>query len=383
MRLYSWLQYLNRNQKVKIALYCQNVLGIGHLSRSLNLARELVSDHQVHFIQGGPKVDLALNHPHFHHHRLEPVLMNLEGQLYSPNQITMERVWQRRMEELEIIGASAFDALIIEFFPFGRYQFRVEILDFIKRQKALNPKCKIICSMRDIYTIKNNPEKVIKRAKYSAEILNRYFDHLLIHSDPSFIKLSDSYMFASEIKIEQSYTGYIAPLKLFSGGRSQDEIVVSTGGGSFGLDLLKGVLAVTNEFKSLQFHIFKSALDPEELSSNRDNVHFHSFNENEFKRHLAKAKLSISLAGYNTVAEALLYQTPMLLYPFTHNNEQPLRARALEQSALASVLSPSADLATQLREHLKKITPLSPASSLIKLDGASQSLNIINMLLAL
>ncbi len=366
---------------MKIALYCQNVLGIGHLSRSLNLARELVTHHQLHFIQGGPKVDLTLNHPHFHHHYLPPLLMDLEGKLFAPGLIEIDKVWNQRQNELEAIGSRPFDIVLVEFFPFGRYQFKDEILRFIDSQRRLNPKCKVICSMRDIYTLKNNPAKVQKRARYSAECLNRYFDLLLIHSDPDFIRLEDSYPYLKDIKIPLTYTGYIAPPKQYLVDKVPHEILVSTGGGSWGDELLSSVELIAREFPKLSFHIFLSALGcGSNSAATSKNLHYHLFNEQEFKKHLARASLSLSLAGYNTLVEALRYQTPMLLWPFKHNNEQPLRARIFNERSLAMVLNDEKPLPDQLRKFLSEAFPSPCALTLPRLEGAVETLNIINNL---
>lgn len=365
---------------MKIALYCQNVLGVGHLSRSINLARELVTKYEVHLIQGGPKVGLTLNHPHFHHHYLEALLMNLEGELYSPSKEEVSKVWIQRRNELEAIGIHPFDFIIIEFFPFGRYQFKEEVLRFIESQRRLNPKCKVICSMRDIYTIKNKPEKVIKRARYSAEALNKYFDLLLIHSDPNIVRFEESFSYTYEIKIPIKYTGYIAAPKEFYEEKMKNEILVSTGGGSWGDELLSSIEKVAPDFPNLSFHIFQSALGPALKAQDILNVHYHSFNEREFKKLLARASLSISLAGYNTVVEALRYKTPMLLWPFMFNNEQPTRARVLEQHSLARILSPKQTLEEQLRLFLRRPLNFTSNQNLPKLDGALETISIINAL---
>lgn len=365
---------------MKIALYCQNVLGVGHLSRSINLARELVTKYEVHLIQGGPKVGLTLNHPQFKHHYLKALLMNLEGELYSPTKEEVNKVWIQRRNELEAIGIHPFDFVIIEFFPFGRYQFKEEVLRFIEAQRRLNPKCKIICSMRDIYTIKNKPEKVVKRARYSAEALNRYFDLLLIHSDPNIVRFEESFSYTHEIKIPIKYTGYVAAPKEFYEDKVKNEILVSTGGGSWGDELLGSVEKVAPDFPNLSFHIFQSALGPTLKNQDIFNVHYHSFNEREFKKHLARASLSVSLAGYNTVVEALRYKTSMLLWPFRFNNEQPTRARMLEQHGLARILSPKQTLEEQLRLFLSRPFNLTSNQNLPKLDGTLETISIINAL---
>lgn len=368
---------------MKIALYCQNVLGIGHISRSLNICEELSKEHQVTFIQGGPRIGITLTNSHYHHRYLEPLLMDLEGVLYSPNGLDTHQVFLQRKAELETLSKELFDVVIVEFFPFGRYQFKEEVLTFINRQRALNPKCKVICSMRDIYTIKNNPDKRDKRARYSVETLNKYFDLLLIHSDNSFLSLKESFPYTDLIEIPAMYTGFVAPKKIFKESKGKKEIAVSTGGGSWGDLLLTSVMNVAKNFPQMKFHSFKSAIDTSDLKPTSSNFIVHDFDEAVFKRQMAQSDLSISLAGYNTVVEALVYKTPMLLYPFSFNNEQPLRAEVLKRAGFAHVLNDGRDLEGQITEYLSTFVYSPPSLPLPSLAGTQQTLNIINKLVGL
>ena len=50
---------MKKNNPMKIVIYCQHVLGIGHLFRSLEICRAL-SGHEVILITGGPQLDSPL-----------------------------------------------------------------------------------------------------------------------------------------------------------------------------------------------------------------------------------------------------------------------------------------------------------------------------------
>ncbi len=68
-----------------VLFYCQHLLGIGHLSRSLSLCRRLCEDFDVEFVQGGPDVGRTLRRPGFRHHFLRPLVMNEgESRLIDP-----------------------------------------------------------------------------------------------------------------------------------------------------------------------------------------------------------------------------------------------------------------------------------------------------------
>ena len=46
---------------MKIAYYCQHVLGVGHFHRSLEVCRALLNNHDVTMVVGGP--DVAVDVP--------------------------------------------------------------------------------------------------------------------------------------------------------------------------------------------------------------------------------------------------------------------------------------------------------------------------------
>ena len=43
---------------MKVACYCQHLLGIGHLRRTLEICRALATQHSTNLILGGPQVSI-------------------------------------------------------------------------------------------------------------------------------------------------------------------------------------------------------------------------------------------------------------------------------------------------------------------------------------
>ena len=85
---------------MKIIQYCQHVLGIGHLFRSLEICRAL-SDHEVILVTGGPQVDANLP-VHVREVRLPDLQMNQEfkGLFSSQKNSTLEQVKTDRQNRL-------------------------------------------------------------------------------------------------------------------------------------------------------------------------------------------------------------------------------------------------------------------------------------------
>jgi len=173
---------------MKIIQYCQHVLGIGHLFRSLEICRAL-SDHDVILVTGGPQVDTGLP-AHAREVRLPDLQMNQEfkGLFSSRKNSTLEQVKSDRQQRLfELFEQEKPDIFLVELYPFGRKAFRFEldpVLEALSSKKL--PSCGVVCSVRDILVEK---EDQIKHESRVVKTLNHSFDAVLVHADPSLVQL--------------------------------------------------------------------------------------------------------------------------------------------------------------------------------------------------
>ena len=95
----------------------------------------------------------------------------------------------------------------------------------------------MVCSLRDILVDRNqhHDELACHRA-------NRYFDAILVHSDPHFARLEESFHPCSPLKVPVYYTGFVTREQKEDGKpepRREPRIVVSAGGGLVGEALLR------------------------------------------------------------------------------------------------------------------------------------------------
>jgi predicted glycosyltransferase len=120
--------------------------------------------------------------------------------------------------------------------------------------------------------------------------------------------------------------------------REETLIVASAGGGSVGKPLLEAVIQAFSLLKiKTKAHLrvftgpFISDNDFAALKRIRNiarNIHIEKFTT-DFLSILAAADLSISMGGYNTTANLLTSGVPALVWPFSQNREQGLRAKRL------------------------------------------------------
>ncbi|CAB1065231.1 Mlr3248 protein [Olavius sp. associated proteobacterium Delta 1] len=339
---------------MKIIQYCQHVLGIGHLFRSLEICRAL-SEHDVILVTGGPQVDTGLPE-HVREVRLPDLQMNPEfkGLFSSQENSTLEQVKADRQNRLlALFEREKPDIFLVELYPFGRKAFRFEldpVLHALADQRL--PACGVVCSVRDILVEK---EDQFKHESRVVKTLNGYFDAVLVHADPNLAQLNETFDQFDEIEIPVIYTGYIASKpepdaaqnirRQLQIGPEELLIIVSAGGGNVGAPLLEAVVQAFNRLavsKKCHLKVFSGPfLASGDLSGLKKmaghNVQIEQFTS-EFLSYLAAADLSVSMGGYNTTMNILATGVPALVWPFPQNREQRLRAGRLAKAGVLKVI---------------------------------------------
>ncbi|MBU0945036.1 MAG: glycosyl transferase [Proteobacteria bacterium] len=379
---------------MKIACYCQHVLGIGHFHRSLEICRALAEDHDTVMILGGPEVPLPKTAVRFL--KLPGLQMDKEFRHLLPCQAgsELEKIKLERKRQLFAFFTDFQpDIFLVELYPFGRKAFAFELDPILNGIGAGSlPPCLRLCSLRDILVEKKDKQKYEERVLH---ILNTSFEGLLIHSDPAFIPLETSFERTDAITVPLHYTGFISPpannprrgidirqeLEL----RADDKLIVaSIGGGSVGAELLHATAdaaALVDAKESISVHLFTGPYSDPELQDElakrgNDRITIHDFCAN-FPDWLQGADLSISMAGYNTCMNLLTAGVPALLYPFGQNREQRLRVSSFLATAPFALLEP-VDLApARLAKKIEKMLHLPKQKSKANLNGAISTAQLI------
>ena len=195
---------------MKIAIYCQHVLGIGHLYRTLEISRAL-KQHDVILISGGSDASISLSE-YVREERLPGLMMdsNFKYMFTTEPEKTVEQVREERKNLLwQLFEKESPDMFLVELYPFGRKAFRFELDPILSGIRSGNlPSCRVVCSLRDILVEKNDTESYEKRV---IEQLNRNFDALLVHADPTLVKLDETFSRMNDIAIPVVYTGFVSP----------------------------------------------------------------------------------------------------------------------------------------------------------------------------
>ena len=376
---------------MKIVVYCQHVLGIGHLFRTIEICKALTG-HDVILVTGGPMARIEKSLPtHVREFRLPQLQMDqaFKGLFSTEKYLTVDQVKAERQKRLfTLFEREKPDLFLVELFPFGRKAFRFELDPVLKalRDKKLAA-CGVFSSVRDILVEKDDQGKHETRV---VKTLNSYFDAVLVHADPNLVEIRETFGPFDDIQIPVNYTGYIAGRpsvdaakrirKKMGIGDDQMLIVASAGGGNVGAPLLKSVIHAFNrmETENRRLQVFTGPfLDQNEFDGLKKmvnaNLRVDRFTA-DFLSCLAAADLSVSMGGYNTTMNILATRVPALLWPFSQNREQRLRAERLADRGLLTMLKDEDLQPDRLAAMMdQKLAQLTRPDVTIDLDGAANT----------
>lgn len=337
----------------RLMFYCQHILGMGHLVRSMEIVRGLVDEFQVCFVNGGEIIREFEVPAGIEVVNLPAIKTDAEFQILQAvdDSLTLAEVQElRKTQLLDLCDRLQPDVLMIELFPFGRGKFSFELIPLMAQVRSHKPSAKVVCSLRDIVVTKRD------QIKYEAKVcklINQYFDLLLVHGDPQFQRLEETFSRVNDLQCPVHYTGYVVQPQPQSSDLSipQPLILVSIGGGRFGHELLDGVVEMAPLLAEQLPHtlqIFTGPFMPEakffELQTrarNSPNLQIDRFTPN-LLTYMQQADLSISMSGYNTTMNVLTTGVRAMILPFTGNDdqEQTIRAAKLEQLGVVDRIRP-------------------------------------------
>ncbi|MEO0941788.1 MAG: glycosyltransferase [Cyanobacteria bacterium J06642_12] len=353
--------------KKRLMFYCQHILGIGHLVRSMEIVRALTADFEVCFVNGGKvvpefKAPAGVNVINLPAIETDPDFQTLKAVDTSMSLEDVET--KRRTILLDVVDLYRPNVLVVELYPFGRRRFSFELEPLLERARALGTK--VSCSLRDIVVTKQDRErhetKVVK-------LMNRYFDQLLVHGDRRFIPLEDSFSRASDLNCPIHYTGYVAqqPNAVPTFHFTDPFILCSVGGGRFGHDLLECIAKAAPLLAERVPHSIRMFTGPfvpdsvwqalQEIGAKQPNLAIERYTPHLLD-YMRQADLSISMAGYNTTMNILATGVRSMMMPFTGNGdrEQLMRLQKLDAMGIVSAITPATLdpklLATQVEASL-------------------------------
>jgi len=371
--------------KPRVLFYVQHLLGIGHLMRSVRIC-EALSDINVHvtLVTGGMPVS-GFPPPGIEHVELPPIAVR-DGDFskivdVNDRQIDDQFKAERSSRLLKVYEEIAPDLVVLEAFPFGRRQLRFELLPLMKAISETNPKPVLVSSIRDFLQRRTKPG----RDDAVVGLIDQYFDKIIVHGDPVFSRLAESFPKAVEFEEKIIYSGIVCAKPVFAQTEAFD-VVVSAGGGAVGTELVQAAIKAAELLpKSLTWCIITGPNSPinDQLTTiglASPNITFEKFRA-DFPSLLKPAQLSVSQAGYNTVSDILKAGCRSLLVPYSSSGEteQLDRAARLTEKGLATMLHAEEltgeRLASKINTSLAKNKP-EQIEPTLNTEGSSETARI-------
>jgi len=359
------------------------------------IARGMSEAHEVSLVDGGRPVPRRPGAWPLELIRL-PRLVRVRGAIVGVDSDTpAPRLLEERARLLtRAVERIRPDAILVDIYPFSKWEVEEEITRMIASARRLNPRVQILSSLRDI--VPPTVHEVAPPDIYEAGVLARLapFDAILAHGDPTFARIEDYFDRAGDIAVPVHYTGFVAgasapPPPIPPGTYA----VLSCGGNTSSLPFLLSAIEAFRGLRArgalgaLSLRVFASpdasAADIAALSAATADGPFHlSAFSPDFDAWLAGSALSISRCGYNTAVQFLQARVPSVFVPNPDNSDQPPRARRLGKLGLATVIEgptpPPGAIAAAIEEAMAR----PPVEHALDLDGVAATQRIVEALVA-
>ena len=357
---------LKNGQKLRIALYSHDTMGLGHKRRNLLIAQSLgfsPLNADILMISGMSDMTKVGTHPNIEYLTLPALYKTTEGQ-YQARRLTMslkEIIRLRSRVIREAIKSFQPDVFIVDNVPRGAMGELNKTLKCLRNHGSTH----CILGLRDILDQPEVIRQSWKKAK-NEQAIRRYYDAVWVYGDRTVYDLTKEYGFASDIVSKVRYTGYLdqrCRLKYLESKEKQPLEKPSkrlalclVGGGQDGYHVAQG-FAQAQLPHNTNGIIVTGPLMPSQLRQrlydyvkNRPNLQVLDY-VSEPTLLLEKADLVVAMGGYNTTCEILSFEKPALIIPrIQPREEQLIRAQRLQALGLVEMLHPD-QITPQILTH--------------------------------
>lgn len=366
---------------MNVMIVVTHLLGTGHLTRALTLARAFAAaGDQVVLVSGGVPVG-HLDFDGIELVQLPPLKSDgvdfsrvLQANGVEAGVVYLET---RKQGVLNAFANARPDMLITELFPFGRRILRAEFTDLLQAAQAAG--VPVLSSIRDILAPPSKPSK----AALAEELVATYYSGILVHSVEEITPLELSWPVSDSLRKRLYYTGFVAPAapQTHPDGLGSGEILVSAGGGSVGDTLFETALdaAALDAGRRWRLLIGGSAPRVADLRAKAPPNCTVEAARPDFRQMLHGAAVSVSMCGYNTALDVLQTGVRAVFVPFDAGDEveQGLRADALAEQPGIAVLRAAELTPLNLLHAVQNIQASTPRAPLAKgVDGAAETVRI-------
>jgi predicted glycosyltransferase len=388
---------MRRFEDARILMYSHDTFGLGHLRRCRTIAHALVEDYRglnILIISGSTIAGAFDYRARVDFIKIPSVIKLRNGEYTSLEQhIDLHETLKMRQSIIRHT-AETFqpDIFIVDKEPMG---LRGEVEDTLAYLKTRGTT--LVLGLRDVMDAPHLLDVEWKRNDVMRKI-GQFYDNIWVYGPPEFYDPLTGLDVPANVRAKMNFVGFLQ--RGVSSEQSPehrpkgDYILVTTGGGGDGADLIHDVLHAYKEDPALT-HKALVVLGPYMPSDQRQKllrkgskipyVEVIEF-DNRMEELIAGATAVVSMGGYNTYCEILSFDKPALIVPRVNPREEQLirASRASEFGLIDMLLPEEARQPLRLAEALKALPyrdPPSKSSRTLTLEGLSNISQIVGSLL--
>ncbi|AYG62902.1 glycosyltransferase family protein [Rhizobium jaguaris] len=366
-----------RLEDARILMYSHDTFGLGHLRRCRTIAHALVEDYRglnVLIISGATIAGAFDYRARVDFVKVPSVIKLRDGEYTSmASHIDLQETMKMRQSIIRHT-AETFqpDIFIVDKEPMGLKGEVEETLQYLKARGTT-----LVLGMRDVMDAPYLLDAEWKRNNAFQKI-DQFYDRVWVYGPPDFYDPLVGLDVPSGVRRKMEFVGFLQRSVSTLGTKSEhvpdeDYILVTTGGGGDGADLVSDVLGAFEQDDTLQ-HKTLIVLGPYMPAKERNHLIERANKiaclqviefDNKMEELIAGAKGVVAMGGYNTYCEILSFDKPALIIPRTRpREEQLIRAQRASELGLVDMLLPeeSAD-PRQLAAALKRLPTRAPPSA--------------------
>ncbi|TIM06892.1 glycosyltransferase family protein [Mesorhizobium sp.] len=384
-------------QNARILMYSHDTFGLGHLQRCRTIAHSLVEDFrglQVLIISGATIAGAFDYRARVDFVKIPSVIKLRNGEYTSLEKDIDLHETLRMRQSIIRHTAETFrpDIFIVDKEPLG---LRGEIEDTLSYLKTRGTT--LVLGLREVMDAPHLLEAEWAHRDVMRKI-GLFYDKIWVYGPPDFYDPLTGLDVPPAIRAKMKFVGFLQrslQKNELPGHRPEgDYILVTTGGGGDGADLIHSVIDAYQQDPQLQ-HRALIVLGPYMPARKRNKllrkgskipyVKIIEF-DNRMEELIAGAKAVVAMGGYNTYCEILSFDKPALIVPRVKpREEQLIRARRAAELGLIEMLLPEEAEDSQRFANALEVLPARPGPSQshphLTLEGLPHISEIVSELL--
>ena len=337
---------------MNILMYSHDTYGLGHIRRTMALAKNILrEEHNIIILTGSP-IAGRFDFPQGIDYIRIPGMIKQNNELYVPYSIKVKpRLALNIRQNIIVATARTFrpSVFLVDKAPLG---LKKEIVPALKWFRHHSPKTKVILGLRDIMDNRENTIQEWQR-KDIYSVLGQYYSEIWVYGEQELYDPIKEYDIPDYLTEKIRFTGYIPrqmpgdrkrPRLRRNLGLQPDEklVLVTAGGGGDGAKVIVTYLSMLENMPlaNIKSMIVTGPLLAEEsydafaARAHKVKARIMKFNR-KMENAIAAADCVVSMGGYNTMCEIISAGRPSLIVPrLAPREEQYIRARIFASRGL-------------------------------------------------